>query len=87
MRLISSARLPCHSTMPRAAASLIPPALLISTTHRSSKSSVPFAETMASVFKEFRDIPILAAHCRASSAAVVSLPPITEIMCSAPSCA
>ena len=30
---------------------------------------------------DFAATPILAAHCRASSAAVVSLPPITEIMC------
>ena len=34
-----------------------------------------------------RDTPIFAAHCRANSAAVVNLPPITEIMCSAPSAA
>ena len=86
-RDISNARLPCHSTMPSDAVSLMPPELLISIIQRSSRSSALFAEARASVLEDFADTPIFAAHWRASSAAVVSFPPITEISCCAPSCA
>ena len=49
MREMSRARLPCHSTMPRAVSSLIPPALPISVTHWSSSKAALSAEAIANV--------------------------------------
>ena len=85
MRAISMARLPCHSIMPRAVSSLTDPARAIPSTSLSSIGSSEVPGPIVTDVGSATCNPILRAHSRARDAAVVSLPPMTEIKRAAPS--